>query len=240
MLQIWFIDKAFEGSNIYTVEDIPDDIDVMVLSHDHWDHLDYDMVRKIEPKVRCVVTGLGNGGYYEKWGYPPEKIREEDWDTEVVIDKELSVWVLPARHFSGRLLHRNQTLFAGFAFITPGRKVYYTGDGGYDGRFKRIGEQFSGFDLALVEDGQYNEAWHSVHMMPEESALAGEELQAAAVIPCSNGKYPLSVYRWKEPYERIAEASKGKSYRLIMPMIGELVEIGNREQTFTNWWEGME
>lgn len=77
MLQIWFIDKAFEGSNIYTVEDIPDDIDVMVLSHDHWDHLDYDMVRKIEPKVRCVVTGLGNGGYYEKWGYPPEKIREE-------------------------------------------------------------------------------------------------------------------------------------------------------------------
>lgn len=91
-----------------------------------------------------------------------------------------------------------------------------------------------------MEDGQYNEAWHSVHMMPEESALAGEELQAAAVIPCSNGKYLLSVYRWKEPYERIAEASKGKSYRLIMPMIGELVEIGNREQTFTNWWEGME
>ena len=90
MLQIWFIDKAFEGSNIYTVEDIPDDIDVMVLSHDHWDHLDYDMVRKIEPKVRCVVTGLDNGGYYEKWGYPPEKIREEDWDTEVVIDKDLS------------------------------------------------------------------------------------------------------------------------------------------------------
>ena len=223
MLQIWFIDKAFEGSNIYTVEDIPDDIDVMVLSHDHWDHLDYDMVRKIEPKVRCVVTGLGNGGYYEKWGYPPEKIREEDWDMEVVIDKDLSVWVLPAKHFSGRLLPRNQTLFAGFAFITPDRKVY-----------------FSGFDLALVEDGQYNEAWHSVHMMPEESALAGEELQAAAVIPCSNGKYLLSVYRWKEPYERIAEASKGKSYRLIMPMIGELVEIGNREQTFTNWWEGME
>ena len=145
MLQIWFIDKAFEGSNIYTVEDIPDDIDVMVLSHDHWDHLDYDMVRKIEPKVKCVVTGLGNGGYYEKWGYPPKKIREEDWDTEVVIDKDLSVWVLPAKHFSGRLLPRNQTLFAGFAFITPDRKVYYTGDGGYDGRFKRIGEQFSGF-----------------------------------------------------------------------------------------------
>ena len=100
------------------MEDIPDDIDVMVLSRNHWDHLDYDMVRKIEPKVRCVVTGLGNGGYYEKWGYPPEKIREEDWDTEVVIDKDLSVWVLPAKHFSGRLLPRNQTLFAGFAFIT--------------------------------------------------------------------------------------------------------------------------
>ncbi len=235
-----FIDKAFEGSNVYTAEDIPDDIDVMVLSHDHWDHLDYDMAREIEPKVKKVVTGLGNGGYYEKWGYPAEKIDEEDWNTEVKIDDGLSIWVLPARHFSGRLISRDQTLCASFAFITPDRKVYYSGDGGYDGRFRKIGEQFGGFDLALVEDGQYNESWPSVHMMPEESARAGEDLKAAALIPCHNGKYPLSVHHWKEPYERITEAGKDKHYRLLTPMIGEPVEIGNSGQTFGKWWERME
>lgn len=127
-----FVDKAMEGSNVYSADDIPDDIDVMVLSHDHWDHLDYDFVRAIEPKVHHVVTGLGNGGYYEKWGYPLSKIHEEDWWTPVEIDKDLTVWFLPSRHFSGRLLHRNQTLYGSFAFITSDRKVYYTGDGGYD------------------------------------------------------------------------------------------------------------
>lgn len=94
-----FVDKAMEGSNVYSALDIPDDIDVMVLSHDHWDHLDYDFVRAIEPKVHHVVTGLGNGGYYEKWGYPLSKIHEEDWWTPVEIDKDLTVWFLPSRHF---------------------------------------------------------------------------------------------------------------------------------------------
>ncbi len=235
-----WIDKAMDGSRVYGPEDLPDDIDVMVLSHDHWDHLDYDFVRAIEPKVKHVVTGLGNGGYYEKWGYPLSKIHEEDWGTAVKIDEGLTVHVLPTRHFSGRLLHRNQTLFASFAFVTPSKRVYYTGDGGYDDRFREIGEKLGLFDLALVEDGQYNEAWHTVHMLPEEAARAAEELHARAVIPCHNGKYALALHTWKEPYERITEASKGKSYRLLTPMIGELVEIGNNQQTFARWWEGME
>ncbi|MCI7599774.1 MAG: MBL fold metallo-hydrolase [Megasphaera sp.] len=235
-----FIDKAFEGSNVYGPEDIPDDIDVMVLSHDHWDHLDYDFVKKIEPKVKQVVTGLGNGGYYEKWGYPLAKIHETDWNEEVKLDDGLSVWVLPTRHFSGRLLKRNQTLPASFAFITANRKVYYSGDGGYDGRFQQIGQAFGGFDLAIMEDGQYNQNWHSVHMMPEESAQAAEEIGARAVIPCHNGKYALSMHSWQEPYERLEQASQGKNYRLLTPKIGELVRIGDASQTFTKWWKAME
>lgn len=232
-----FIDKAMEGSNVYGPEDMPNDIDVMVLSHDHWDHLDYDFVRAMEPKVHHVVTGLGNGGYYEKWGYPLNKIHEEDWWMPVKIDDDLTVWVLPTRHFSGRLLHKNQTLYASFAFETPDKKVYYTGDGGYDDRFKEIGDKFGGFDLVLVEDGQYNTAWPTVHMMPEESAKAGEELQAKAVIPCHNGKYPLSDHTWKEPYERIMAASVGKSYTLLTPMIGEKVDIGGNNETLHPWWK---
>lgn len=235
-----FVDKAFEGSNVYGPEDIPDDIDVMVLSHDHWDHLDYDFVKKIEPKVKQVVTGLGNGGYYEKWGYPLAKIHEADWNEEVKLDGGLSVWVIPTRHFSGRLLKRNQTLPVSFAFITANRKVYYSGDGGYDGRFREIGQAFGGFDLALMEDGQYNQNWHSVHLMPEESAQAAEEIGARAVIPCHNGKYALSMHSWQEPYERLEKASEGKSYRLLTPEIGEVVRIGDASQTFTEWWKEME
>lgn len=234
---VWGIDKAMEGSRLYDPEDIPDDIDVMVLSHDHWDHLDYDFVRAIEPKVKHVVTGLGNGGYYEKWGYPLEKIHEEDWWTPVVIDETLTVYVLPTRHVSGRLLHRNQTLPASFAFVTADKRVYYTGDGGYDDRFLEIGEKLGPFDVALIEDGQYNTAWHSVHMLPEEGARAAEELLSKAVIPCHNGKYPLSIHNWKEPYERMVEASKDKSYTLFTPKMGEAVEIGNLHQSFEKWWE---
>lgn len=235
-----FVDKAMDGSNVYGPEDIPDDIDVMVLSHDHWDHLDYDFVRAVEPKVHHVVTGLGNGGYYEKWGYPLSKIHEEDWWTPVKIDEDLTVWFLPSRHFSGRMLHRNQTLYGSFAFITPGKKVYYTGDGGYDDRFEKIGEKFGGFDLALIEGGQYNKSWPTVHMMPEESAKAGEDLRAAAVIPCHNGKYPLSDHSWKEPYERITAAAEGKPYTLLTPEIGEKVDIGKPDPNLHHWWEEME
>lgn len=234
-----FIDKAFDGSNVYGPEDMPDDIDVMVLSHDHWDHLDYDFVKKIEPKVKYVVTGLGNGGYYEKWGYPLSKIHEADWNEEVKLDG-LAIWVLPTRHFSGRMLKRNQTLPASFAFITSKRKVYYSGDGGYDGRFRRIGEDYGSFDLALMEDGQYNKNWHSVHMMPEESAKAAEEIGAKAVIPCHNGKYALSIHSWKEPYERIEKALQGKPCRLLTPEIGEAVPIGKKDYKSGTWWRYME
>lgn len=184
-----FIAGAFDGNNVYGPDDIPDDLDVMVLSHDHWDHLDYDFVKKIEPKVKYVVTGLGNGGYYEKWGYPLSKIHEADWNEEVKLDG-LAIWVLPTRHFSGRMLKRNQTLPASFAFITPNRKVYYSGDGGYDGRFRDIGKQFGSFDLALMEDGQYNRNWHSVHMLPEESAKAAEEIGARQSFPATTASTP--------------------------------------------------
>ncbi len=236
-----FIIKAYPGTELYTAEDIPDDIDVMVLSHDHWDHLDYDLVRAIEPKVRHVVTGLGNGGYYEKWGYPLSKIHEEDWYTPVKLGDNFTVWVMPTRHFSGRMLHRNQTLYAGFVIESGGKRLFYSGDGGYDDRFARIGKQFGGFDLAIMEDGQYNEiGWPSVHMLLEESAKGAEELHAKVVIPCHNSKYTLAPHTWKDPLERFAAASQGKSYKLATPKIGEAVRPFDPKQTYEKWWETLE
>lgn len=221
-----FIIKAFDGSDVFHAKDVPDDIDALILSHDHWDHLDYELTREIEPKVKAVVTGLGNGGYYEKWGYPLSKIHEEDWGTEVKLDKDLSIWVLPTRHFSGRMLQRDMTLFASFAIKAGNRTLYYSGDGGYDGRFREIGKQFGSFDIAIMEDGQYNETqWPSVHMMPEQSAQAAEEVHAKVVIPCHNGKYNLALHNWKEPRERFRKAAEGRPYKLLLPEIGDVVKV---------------
>ena len=221
-----FIIKAFDGSDVFHAKDVPDDIDALILSHDHWDHLDYELTKEIEPKVKAVVTGLGNGGYYEKWGYPLSKIHEEDWGTEVKLDKDLPIWALPPRHFSGRMLQRDMTLFASFAIKAGNRTLYYSGDGGYDGRFREIGKQFGSFDIAIMEDGQYNETqWPSVHMMPEQSAQAAEEVHAKVVIPCHNGKYNLALHNWKEPRERFRKAAEGRPYKLLLPEIGDVVKV---------------
>lgn len=221
-----FIIKAFDGTDVFHAKDVPDGIDALILSHDHWDHLDYELTKEIEPKVKAVVTGLGNGGYYEKWGYPLSKIHEEDWGTRVDLDKDLSIWVLPTRHFSGRMLQRDITLFASFAIKAGNKTLYYSGDGGYDGRFVEIGKQFGSFDIAIMEDGQYNAIeWPTVHMLPEQSVKASEEIHAKTVIPCHNGKYNLARHNWKEPRERFAKAAEGKDFKLIMPQIGEIVKV---------------
>lgn len=233
------IDKAFGGSNIYTAADLPETIDVLALTHDHWDHLDYDLVKTIEPRVKSVVCGLGNGGYFEKWGYPLEKIHEGDWGDSVRITEDFTIHILPTHHFSGRLLSRNQTLPVSFAFISKDRNVYLSGDGGYDGRFKTIGQKFGKFDLAIIENGQYNIAWHSNHMLPEESARAADDLRAKAVVPCHNSKYPLSVHNWDEPMKEFSRLSEGKSWTLETPKIGQVLYTDEIKK-FPRWWEEME
>ena len=234
---ISLINAAFPGSNVYTADDFPE-VDVLVISHDHWDHLDFPTVTALRSRVRTTVCPLGVGSYLEQWGIPPDTIREEDWDTEIPISRELSIHILPSQHFSGRMLKPNQTEWAGFAFVTPHRRVFYSGDGGYGAHFESIGKRFGGFDLALLENGQYNKAWPKVHMMPLETALAGVDVRAKAVVPCHSGKFALSHHAWDAPYRELTATSAGKPYRLLTPMIGECVEIGDNSCSFPPWWEG--
>jgi L-ascorbate metabolism protein UlaG (beta-lactamase superfamily) len=231
-----FINKAFAGSNVYTAEDIPK-IDVLIISHDHWDHLDYPTIMALKPKIKEIVCPLGVGEYFEEWGFSLEQIHEEDWFTQVKLAENFSVYVLPAQHFSGRFLKENKALWAGFAFVTPECRVFYSGDTGYGKHFKEIGEMFGGFDLAIMEDGQYNKDWPRIHMMPEETAQAAVDVKATAVLPAHNGKFALSRHAWAEPYKKLVEASEGKNYELITPEIGEFVRIGDKAQQFSHWWE---
>lgn len=232
---IWFINRAFAGSNIYTAEDFPE-IDVLAMSHDHWDHLDYPTVMALKSRVHHVVCPLGVGTYFEQWGFAKDIIHEEDWDTEIKLSDTLSVHILPSQHFSGRFLKQNPTLWCGMAFITPKRSLYYTGDGGYGEHFKAIGQKFGGFDCVLAEDGQYNLAWHPIHMLPEEAAKACEEVGARFVIPAHNSKFALARHPWQEPLARMREASKEKSYRLLTPEIGALVKLDDPAE-FADWWQ---
>lgn len=234
----FLINRAFEGTSIYTADDFPD-IDVLVLSHDHWDHLDYPSVMALKPKVRCVICPLGVGEYVEQWNFDMSCVYEEDWFTAVPVFSDLTIHVLPSQHFSGRMLKRNQTQWAGFAFITPGRRVFFSGDGGYGGHFKRIGESLGPFDLAIMENGQYNEQWARIHMMPEETARASADVKAAAVLSVHNGKFALSRHPWDEPYRRLTAACQGMPYRLVTPKIGETVFL-DQKQSFAKWWEAME
>ena len=233
---IFLVNKAFAGSSVYKAADFPQQIDVLIMSHDHWDHLDYDAIKALQPKIKNIVCPLGVGEYFEQWGFARSQLHEEDWNTEVKLAPDFSVHVLPAQHFSGRLLKRNQTEWAGFAFITPGRRVFYSGDGGYGKHFVTIGQQFGGFDLAILEDGQYNKNWPRIHMLPEQVAQAALDVKAKTVLPAHNGKFALSTHDWDEPYKRLAAASAGKSYHLLTPEIGALVHIGSAEQ-FSPWWE---
>lgn len=214
--------KAFPGTTLYAAADFPD-IDLLLLTHDHWDHLEYPTLRALQPRVAKVLCGLGVGSHLRRWGYRPEQIQELDWYDAADAGGGLVAHAVPARHFSGRWLARNRTLWTGFALISPERKIFISGDSGYGPHFKEAGEKFGGFDLAIMEDGQYDARWPYIHMQPEESVAAALEVGAKAVIPCHNGRFCISNHPWREPVERFRRAGADKDFKLLLPIIGEPV-----------------
>jgi len=231
-----FVNKAFKGTNIYSAQDMPE-IDYLLISHDHWDHLDYSAVLALKPKIKNVVCGLGVGSYFEQWGFDKKIVHEADWYTSLKMESGMTIHVLPARHFSGRLLSPNKTLWAGFALVTPQRRIFYSGDSGYGPHFKEIGERLDGFDLVLMDNGQHDKRWPYLHMMPEEVAQATEDLKAKALLPGHTGKFAIANHPWDEPFKRITAASQNKNYRLLTPVIGQSIELQNQQPLLSRWWE---
>lgn len=232
---IFFVNRAFEGTNIYSADDFPP-LDILAITHDHWDHLDYPTIMQLKPKIHTVLCPLGVGEYFEQWGFDAEDIIEEDWDAVIDFGRGLMAHILPSQHFSGRLMTRNPTEWCAYAFVTPEQKIFCSGDGGYSTHFKDIGRQFGGFDLAFIENGQYNPAWHAIHLLPNETAQAAQDLHAAKVVPIHAGKFALSRHMWNEPYLDLLEESVGKNFELLTPRIGELIKF-HGEQNFQHWFE---
>lgn len=234
-----FFTRAFKGAYPYSAEDLPE-IDCLIISHDHWDHLDYETLGALKPRIRAVVCPLGVGAHLERWGFAPGIIHEADWDEELRLEPGLTVHVLPARHFSGRWIRNNKTLWAGFLLETPRRRVFYSGDSGYGPHFARIGEKFGGVDLAIMENGQYDRNWPLIHMAPEEAARGAADLRARALLPVHAGRFAIANHAWDEPFRRILEASRGRSFTLLTPMIGEVARLGDSEPAFSAWWEAVD
>lgn len=234
-----FTTKAFKGADNYKADDMPN-IDYLFISHDHWDHLDYETIEKLKPKVGKVICSLGVGEHFEYWGHDTNKIIEMDWSENTVLDSGFTAFCLPARHFSGRGLSPKQSLWSSFLLQTPTFKIYLGGDSGYDSHFASIGKDFEGIDLAILENGQYDNDWKYIHMMPEQVLQASKDLKAKRLLPVHSSKFALSKHAWDEPLKRITEANKDNEQDVITPMIGEIVYLKDTTQVFRQWWLGLE
>jgi L-ascorbate metabolism protein UlaG (beta-lactamase superfamily) len=227
--------KAFEGTNTYGVEDMPE-IDMLILSHDHYDHLDYQTITKLIPKVKNFYAALGVGEHLEYWGVKPENIIEFDWMESHQISPDISLTATPARHFSGRSITRAKSLWTSFVLNIHGYKLFLGGDSGYDTHFKMIGEKFGPFDFALLENGQYNLDWHFIHSLPEETAQIAQDLNVKAFMPVHWAKFALAFHDWNEPMIRLKKVTDEQNIKMATPLIGEPVVLGSVYPDKI-WWE---
>ncbi len=232
--------RAYDGTDRYTVDDLPP-IDYLIISHDHYDHVDYETILKLKPKTGKVICGLGVGAHFELWGYAPDAIIEKDWNVEVALDTGFTVFTKPARHFSGRGFTRNNTLWMSYVLQTPTAKIYIGGDSGYDTHFADIGAEHGPIDLAILDCGQYNVAWRAIHMLPEDVLQAAKDLKAVRLFPVHSSKFTLASHPWDEPLVRLSAlaAQDTAAMPLVTPMIGEAVFLKKTGQVFKPWWVGV-
>lgn len=231
-----FLNKTFPGTDLYSAGDMPE-IDYLVISHDHWDHLDYATVSALQPGVKNVIMPLGVGAHFEHWGYPKKKLLEADWNTAFRFEDGLSIHVVPARHYSGRLFARNKTLWAGFVLETAAQRIFLSGDTGYGPHIGEIARIFGNFDLVAIDGGQYDPRWPSIHMTPEEAVRAAEQLGARSMMLAHVGRFSIASHPWDEPFIRADKAAGAKAFRLLTPKIGEPVWLDGRKNSFDKWWE---
>jgi len=227
--------NSFPGTDIYAVADLPD-IDVLLLTHDHYDHLDHRTIWKLKNKVKSICCSLGVGSHLVYWGIDENIISEFDWGDSKKLANEIELIAAPARHFSGRSLVRNKTLWSSFILKTNENKIYIGSDSGYDTHFKSIGEKYGPFDIAILETGQYNTDWPFIHMMPEEAVQATLDLRAKILLPVHWGKFALAFHPWDEPILRVIAKAKEIGVAVTTPLIGEPVIIGNSYPD-KQWWK---
>ncbi|MDF3076686.1 MAG: outer membrane protein RomA [Sphingobacteriaceae bacterium] len=227
--------KAFNGADVYKVADMPN-IDCLILTHNHYDHLDRGALKLLTEKTKAFVMPSQVSKSLKGLNIPKEKITELNWWESAELSPEIKITATPARHFSGRGLKRNGSLWSSYVLEIKGYKLFLGGDSGYDTHFKEIGDKFGPFDLALLECGQYNVLWPYIHSMPEELITEAQELKAKVVMPVHWGKFALSNHPWNEPAERFVTAAEEAGIAYTTPRIGEPVVLDENYPT-ERWWQ---
>ena len=232
---------AFSATRIYQDSDLPA-IDYLIITHDHWDHLDYRTVMRLKNRLKLVICPLGVGAHFRRWKF--DNIIELDWNEKLTLDNFV-IHCLPTQHFSGRALVRNQTLWGAFLITQTNFKIYLGGDSGYGTHYQLAGQQFGPIDLAILENGQYNNCWQHIHSAPEQTLQAAIDLKAKKVVPAHNSKFHLSSHPWSEPLEKLYQLHQiNKSpFELLTPKVGEKLNITANNQSssrptssYSCWW----
>jgi L-ascorbate metabolism protein UlaG (beta-lactamase superfamily) len=228
--------SPFSMQNKTTIDDLPL-IDVVIISHDHYDHLDQHAIIDLAPRVKHFFVPLGVKAHLRRWGIDEETILEFDWYQSIQYN-QISLTFTPSRHFSGRGLDdQSSTLWGSWVINSENLNVYFSGDGGYSETFKQLGEKFGPFDIAFMENGAYSLDWAQIHMLPEETVKASIDLRAKVLFPIHWGKFDLALHPWDEPVKRLKKEAGKHQVTLATPMVGEV--FGLDELPVEPWWESV-
>ncbi|MEK4510702.1 MBL fold metallo-hydrolase [Paenibacillus sp. FSL K6-2524] len=231
-----FGSKRYNEKLPMEIEQFPH-IDVVLISHDHYDHLDELSIKKLKDKVKLFCVPLGVGSHLERWGVDPHQIKEYDWWDEMNMNG-IMLAATPAIHTSGRgMSDSNTTLWCSWVIKGKQTKLYFSGDSGYGPHFKQIGRQYGPFDITLMQCGQYDERWATTHMYPEQAIQAHLDVQGKVMIPMHWGTFTLAFHDWTEPIERVLIAARDQGVEISTPRIGEMVRVHAKMYPDSPWWK---
>lgn len=229
----WAGPKRFHAPPI-DIDQLPP-IKGVILSHDHFDHLDRAAILQLAPKVEVFIAPLGVGERLIAWGVDPARVRQLDWWDDTTVGPVRLVAV-PAQHFSGRsLMDEDRTLWASWVIMAGGLRVFFSGDTGYHADFKTIGERYGPFDLTMIETGAYDAQWADIHMQPEQTLQAHLDLRGRWLLPVHNGTFDLAMHPWDEPFERIHALAQAQAVQLATPVMGERLSL-HAPHAGSAWW----
>jgi L-ascorbate metabolism protein UlaG (beta-lactamase superfamily) len=228
--------KRFSENTLFIIDELPT-IDLVLLSHDHYDHLDFKSILKLKDKTKHFYVALGVARHLESWGIDKNKITEFDWwDSKTFED--IGITFTPSRHFSGRKISdRFKSLWGGWAINSGKEKIYFSGDSGYAELFKEVGKKLGPFDIGFMECGQYNENWHNIHMFPEESVQSAIDAKVNVSVPVHWGAFSLSLHSWTEPAERFSNYAEKFGHKTIFPAIGKVFTVSDSLKD--KWWKNI-